>query len=130
MPGPLQLRMSEWDADSDRLDELSRHLRRELNQVDGAEVASMAGGVAPEGSRALDVVAVGGLVVTLLSSDALRAVVSTVRHWLSRGHDTTSRTVHLEIDGDVLELSDASDADQQRLVDAFVSRHSVRSASP
>ena len=58
-----------------------------------------------------------------MSSDALAAVVSTLRNWLSRGHSAT-QTVRLEVDGDVIDLSAASAADAQRLVDLFVSRHS------
>jgi len=48
--------------------------------------------------------------------------VSAIRKWLARG-EGTRRTVRLEIDGDALELSEASAADQERLVGLFVSRH-------
>jgi hypothetical protein len=48
--------------------------------------------------------------------------VSAIRKWLARG-EGTRRTVRLEIDGDALELSEASAADQERLVSLFVSRH-------
>lgn len=51
---------------------------------------------------------------------ALGAVVSAIRRWLGRGG---RRTVRLEIDGDVLELSEATAEDQDRLVAFFVSRH-------
>jgi hypothetical protein len=37
----------------------------------------------------------------------------------------TRRTVRLELDGDALELSQASAADQQRLIELFVSRHTT-----
>jgi hypothetical protein len=53
--------------------------------------------------------------------------VDAVRHWLTRGGGVR-RTVKLEIGGDVLELSEASTADQQRLIDMFVSRHSPADA--
>ena len=80
-------------------------------------------GEPPPGARAFDVIAVGGLLVTLgRSAEGLRAVVQAVRGWLARGQGTR-RTVRLEIGGDVLELSEATAADQQRLVDVFVSRH-------
>jgi hypothetical protein len=51
-------------------------------------------------------------------------VVSAVRDWLRRA-DEPSRTVRLELDGDVLELSQASMADQDRLVELFISRHTA-----
>ncbi|HEY5248747.1 MAG TPA: hypothetical protein VIJ15_09915 [Dermatophilaceae bacterium] len=79
-------------------------------------------GQAPPGTRALDLVAVGGLVVSVVSSDALRAVVATVRGWLSRGQSTT-HGVRLEIDGDAIDLSAASTAEQERLIDMFVTKH-------
>jgi hypothetical protein len=70
-------------------------------------------------------VAVAELLVTLgRSAEGLRAVVLAVRRWLSRS-DGVRRTVRLEIGGDVLELSEASLTDQQRLVDVFVERHAV-----
>jgi hypothetical protein len=73
----------------------------------------------------LDVAAVGGLLVSLSSSAAgLRAVVAAVRNWLARG-EGTRRTVRLEIGGDVLELSEATVADQDRLVDLFAGRHAA-----
>jgi hypothetical protein len=49
-------------------------------------------------------------------------VVATVRGWLRRAPEQT-RTVRLELDGDVLELSGASSQDQERLVELFLSRH-------
>ena len=79
-------------------------------------------GETPPDARAFDVVAVGGLVVSLINSDALRAVVATVRNWLSRGQSTT-HAVRLEIDGDAIDLSAASTAEQERLIEVFVTRH-------
>jgi hypothetical protein len=58
----------------------------------------------------------------------LRAVVLAVRNWLARGQGVR-RTVRLEIGGEVLELSEATAAEQQRLVDLFVSRHAAGEGS-
>jgi hypothetical protein len=49
-------------------------------------------------------------------------VVSAVTEWLGRGGGTR-RTVRLELAGDALELSQASEADQARLIELFVARH-------
>ena len=101
------------------------HIRQELLQLDVEDVTSLRGGEPPPGSRAFDVVAVGGLLITLSrSADGLRAVVLAVRKWLARG-EGTRRTVRLEVGGDALELSEATAADQQRLLDLIVSRHAV-----
>jgi hypothetical protein len=39
------------------------------------------------------------------------------------GGDGVRRTVKIELDGDTLELSEVSAAEQDRLVDLFVRRH-------
>lgn len=71
-------------------------------------------------------VAVGGLLINLgRYAGGLRAVVSAIKTWLARG-DGVRRTVRLEIGGDVLELSEATAADQGRLVALFVNRHATR----
>jgi hypothetical protein len=80
-------------------------------------------GAAPPGARVAGVAAVGTLLVALgQSAEGLRSVVSAIRDWLRRG-DGTRRTVRLELGGDALVLSQASAADQERLIELFVSRH-------
>jgi len=122
----LRLHLSEDGADPERLDSLTGFLREELLVLDVEDVRSVPTGEPPPGSRAFDVVAVGGLLVALgRSAEGLRSVVLTIRNWLARGQGTR-RTVRLEIGDDVLELSEATTSDQQRLIDLFVSRHAAR----
>jgi hypothetical protein len=121
----LSLELAEDGADAERLAELTGFLRQELLALDVEDVIAPRVGEAPPGARAFDAVAVGGLLVTLgRSLGAVRAVVSVVRKWLARGAGAP-RTVRLEIAGDVLELSGATAADQQRLIDLFVARHAT-----
>jgi hypothetical protein len=121
----LRVQLDEKGADDQRLDILTGYLRRELLAFDVQDVTTPSGGTPPPGSRAVDMAAIGGLLVTLgKSTDGLRAVVAAVRNWLARD-STATRSVRLEIGGDVLELSDATVADQDRLVALFISRHSV-----
>jgi hypothetical protein len=125
MAGELRVQLAEDGADAERLDALTGYLRRELLQLDVEDVRALPGGEPPPGARVFDVIAVGGLLVTLSSSaEGLRAVVSAVRKWLTHG-EGTRRTVRMEIDGDVLELSEATAADQGRLIEVFVSRHAA-----
>jgi hypothetical protein len=125
----LRVRLDEDGANDERLDALAGYLRNELIQLDVEEVTALRIGEPPEGSRAIDLVAAGGLLVTLSqSAERLRAVVSAISSWLRRGGG--QRTVRLEIGGDSLELSGASEADQQRLIELFVSRHSSTGSSP
>lgn len=122
MDGILQIQLSEEGADAERLDTLTGYLRQELLDLDTGQVSPLRVGEAPAGARAFDVVAVGGLVVSLVNSETLRAVVAQVKNWLFRG-PSTAHAVRLEIDGDAIDLSAASTAEQERLIELFVTRH-------
>lgn len=125
MQGELRLHLSEDGADAARLDTLTGYLRQELRRLDVEDVTALRAGPPPPGSRAFDVVAVGGLLVALgETAGGLSAVVSSIRAWLARGQGVR-RTVRLELGGDVLELSEATAADQEQLVGLFISRHSA-----
>jgi hypothetical protein len=125
MGGELHLQLSEDGADAERLAVLTGYLRAELLQLDVEDVTALQVGEPPPGSRAFGVATVGALLIALgQSAEGLRSVVSAIKDWLRRG-DGTRRTVRLELNGDALELSQASSADQQRLIELFVSRHST-----
>ena len=123
MAEDLRLHMSEDGADDARLAELAGYLRAELLQLDVENVTALPGGDVPAGTRAFGVAEISGLLVSLgQSADGLRSVVSAIIAWIRRG-DGARRTVRLELDGDALELSHASAADQDRLIALFVGRH-------
>jgi NAD(P)H-hydrate repair Nnr-like enzyme with NAD(P)H-hydrate dehydratase domain len=123
MDGEVRLQLFEDGADAERLDVLTGYVRRDLLQLDVEDVSRTQAGNVPPGARAIDVVALGGLVVSLgRTATGLKAVVAVVRRWLSGG-DGVRRTVKIVIDGDALELSEVSAAEQDRLVDLFVRRH-------
>lgn len=124
MAGEVRVHLSELGADAERQSDLARLLREELLHLDVEDVRPLTTGSAPPGARGLDVADVGSLLVALgQSANGLRAVITTVTSWLSRGD--VSRSVRLELDGDVLEISRASKADEARLVDLFVQRHTA-----
>jgi len=123
MDEELRLHLTEEGADADQLDELTGSLRQELLQLDVDDVTKIAPGESPPGARGLDAVTAGGLLVAVGSAaHGLSAVISVARAWLARG-GRSHREVRLDIDGDVLNLSQTSEADQERLVDLFISRH-------
>ncbi len=123
MDGDLRVLLYEDGADPERLDTLTGHLRRELDQLDVDAVRPLPAGQAPAGTRGLDAATVGGLLVALgQSATALAAVVTAVRGWLARSPGP-ARSVRIELGGDVLELSQVSAAEQDRLVELFLRRH-------
>jgi hypothetical protein len=125
MGSEVRLHLSEDGAGVERIEALTGLLRRELLQLDVDDVAALRAGAPPAGARSFDVAVVGGLLVSLTESAAgLSGVVAAIRGWLSRGGGTR-RTVRIEIGGDVLELSEASAREQERLVGLFLSRHGV-----
>jgi hypothetical protein len=125
MVGELHLQIAEEGADAERLAVLAGYLRAELLQLDVEDVSTPQAGEAPPGARVVGAAAIGALLVTLgQSAEGLRSVVSVIGEWLRRGQGTR-RTVRLELDGDALELGQASAADQARLIELFVSRHAA-----
>ncbi|GLH99566.1 hypothetical protein [Phytohabitans aurantiacus] len=130
MTRQLNLQLGEDGASAERLDTLTGYLRQELLDLDVDDVRRAQGGAAPPGTRAVDIMALGGLVVTLgRTAGGLKDVVAAVRRWLARG-DGVRRTVKIEIDGDTLELSEVSATEQDRLITLFVSRHARDEVDP
>lgn len=119
----LRVQLTEEGADAERLDTLTSFLRQELLRLDVAAVTRIPAGEPPSASRGVGAVAVDGLLVGLGSAaKGLAAVISAIQSWLSRGAGG-HRHVRLEIAGDVLELSEATTADQVRLIELFISEH-------
>jgi hypothetical protein len=119
MADHLVVSLDEGGADAERLEQLTLALRRELLQLEIDDVEPVRTGPAPEGTRALDVTAVGALLVTLTSSAAaLASVVDTVRGWLNQG--SQGRSVELTIGDKTLKLTGASDEQQEQLVREFL----------
>jgi hypothetical protein len=126
--GGLRLQVLEEGADGGRLALLAGYLRAELLRLDVEDVTVPLASEMPPGARGGAAGAVGALLITLgQSAEGLRSVVSVIGDWLRRGQQA-GRAVRLELDGDVLELSQASAADQGRLIELFVSRHAGRGA--
>jgi hypothetical protein len=125
MDEQLRLQLSEQGADAERLAVLAGYLRAELLRLDVVDVRALPAGEVPAGARAFGADTVGALLVALgQSAEGLQSVVSVIRDWLRRGKGT-GRSVRLELGGDALELSQASAADQERLIELFIRRHAA-----
>lgn len=110
------------DADPEEVAEATLRLRRELLDLD-ATVELARAGEPPPGARAVELAALGTLMLTIAQPDLLAAVVTAVKSW--RG-SAQHRSVRLELDGDVLELTGVSTSEQRRLADAWLRRHQGR----
>jgi hypothetical protein len=111
------------DGDDGEAAEAALQLRRELLDLDVEAVEPQRAGVPPAGTRAVDLAALGGLIVTFARSALLPDVLAAVRSWLSRSQ---SRSIKLELGGDVLELTGMSSAEQRRLADEWLRRQERR----
>lgn len=79
------------DADPAEMDALTRALRAEILEVDEVDrVEQASAGPAPEGSKALDVAAIGALVVGVAPGvQAVAKVIEVVRSWLANRSPST-----------------------------------------
>lgn len=108
------------DADAEEVATATLQLRRELLDLDVDTVELPSAGEPPPGTRAIELAAVGALVVTVARSQLLSSVLATVRAWLAA---SPRRSIRLELGGDVLELNGLSGAEQRRLADEWLRRH-------
>jgi hypothetical protein len=113
------------DADAEELAQLAYRLRAELLDLDVDAVRSAIRDEAPEDAKGVGLQAAGELMVGLTASpEVLASIIDTVRSWLGRNR---ARSVKLTLDGDALEVSGVSSAEQERLIDLWVTRHAPRS---
>lgn len=116
----LQLDLDDRD-DAEELDALTAGLRGQLLQLDVESVERAEGPPPPPGARAAEATSLGTLLVTLTSTpELLRAVVGTVRAWLSR---SAARSVKLKLGDSELEVRGISSEQQERLIADWISSH-------
>ena len=129
MDTPLQIFLSEEGVEADRLDGLAGYLRQELLQLDVEEVTTIPSADPPAGARGFEAAEAGALLVSMGPSiTVLRQVLTTVWDWWRRSRSRP--TIRLEMDGDVLEFSEASPAQLDKSFELFISRHSRNEATP
>ncbi|WP_405725895.1 hypothetical protein OG607_21750 [Streptomyces sp. NBC_01537] len=113
------------EADPEAAERSVWRLRGEIEELDVESVRPVAVGEVPEGAKGgADVVTAGAVIVALSASGGvLPGLVSVVNDWL--GRQSARHRVSVTIDGDTIELERASDAERQRLIDAYVRRHNT-----
>jgi len=116
----LHVRVEEAGADNDRLDGLTQSLRRELLATDVDAVDQVSDGPAPPGTRGLDAVTIGSLMVAVTSSTlAATQAINTIRGWVSR--NSKDCKVKISVGDSTLTLAGAPTAEQQHLLTEFLS---------
>jgi hypothetical protein len=109
------------DADREELVALAVRLREWLLPVGVESVGFVAAGPAPSGTRSAGVFVAGVLTVLFArSSELLGKLVDVVQSWLS---SSGARSVRLELDGDVLEVTGITRGDQRELIQIWIDRH-------
>jgi len=101
---------------------MATQLRRELLELDIISASQPPARETPAGAKGAGG-ELGELIVTLARAPGLlAAVVKTVQSWLS---GLGRRSVRLELDGDVLEVTAVSSRQQQELIQVWIQRHAV-----
>jgi Effector Associated Constant Component 1 len=130
MNAPLAVEVAAPGADNEELDELTAQLREELLGLDVDDVVRAPGGPAPDGTRALDVAAIGALVVLATqSADLVTSVLGTIHAWLSRRSEPGC-SVRVTIGERTIELTSASTDQQERLVAEFIRATQAETRGP
>jgi hypothetical protein len=108
------------NGDQDELMEVTDRLRAELLELDVASVDPISEATAPEHAKGLATLA-GWLVVQFGTVSGLRAVVDAVRGWAAR----TNREVEVSLGGEVLKVTGATSAQQEKIIDAWLARYAA-----
>lgn len=123
MPAQLTtVRISVRDpsADPTEVERLTQLLRGQLLDLDVEDVQPEVKEGAPAGAKAIELVQLGTLLVTLAkSSGLLSQVVELVRSWISRHGELA---VCLEVGDAKLTVTGASAEERRQLIDAWITR--------
>ena len=115
----ILLRIDELGADPQRIHELTGALQNDLLTRGVQDAQPVYRDDTAVGARGFQWESLGMLLVSIQgSAQALLQLVTVVRTWLKRGG--SPRTVELTIGESTLRLSDASEDQQERLIDEFV----------
>ncbi|MFC4013667.1 hypothetical protein ACFOY2_41005 [Nonomuraea purpurea] len=110
------------DFEPEEIDEETASLAQSLSPL-GTVVGTTTSARDPAGAKGIEVV-IGVLMLTVTASrQLLENVVAVVKAWTER---SSARSVVIEFAGDRLEITGASAADLDRLIELFVDRHTTR----
>lgn len=109
------------EADVKELAELTKRLQRELLKLDIEAVDFASAAEVPVRAKSGEPVTWGMLLLTLAAAGGvLTTIINVLQDWLTRQE---KRSLTLEIGGDKLQVTGISSEEQQRLINAWLSRH-------
>jgi hypothetical protein len=86
--GELRVEISATDTTIDDIDRMTRQLLSELKELDVESAALAKGDPSPSGTKSVDTVTAGSIIVSLLPT-VLPAMVELVQAWATSGHGRT-----------------------------------------
>ena len=108
------------EVDNEKLEQVTRDLRKELMELDVENVDFETVGEAPKDAKG-DVITFGTLLMTLVTSGGvLTSVFNTLQSWLTR-HERSK--IIIEEDGDKFEVTGNPSQEQQKMFYAWINRH-------
>ncbi|MBN1235278.1 MAG: hypothetical protein JW999_04420 [Methanotrichaceae archaeon] len=109
------------EIDDKEMERLTRQLQKELEELNVDSVAlAPEGQKPPEGSKAIQLATLGQLLVMFSQAGGVLPALINLLQFRFVGKDCS---IKLKIGDDELELKDASDETQERLLDAWLDRH-------
>jgi hypothetical protein len=124
MAEDMRVDLYDEELDPAEVEELTLALRRELMEIDEVDtVTAAAAGPAPPGSRAIELMALGSLIVAAKPTiETIARVVGVLRGWLkarSAAQANPRATLRITVNGQTLELT-PTEEQQDTLVREFV----------
>jgi hypothetical protein len=110
--------LPEQDEDAGEFVPLLAQLWAELEELDDAVLENFPGTELPSGAKG--VVSIGGLLAGV-PLDKAKAFINVLWQWASR----TGRTIEASIDGDTIKITQASKDQQDRVIEAWLARHTA-----
>jgi hypothetical protein len=101
-------------------DQAVRRLRDEIARCGVEEVCRVRARSGMIGAKGPGMDTVGQLVITLAGSSVLASIVAVLKSWIERDG---RRTAEVQVGDDTLKLTNVSDHERDRLVEAFLARH-------
>lgn len=109
---------------AEETEDSSRLLRDQLLETSGTSVEYIPDGHVPDGTRVVDPITIGALLVTLAGSgSALTALIETVKEWLGRN---STHTVTLEAqNGSKITITGQQSAEDKELLEKWTARNFI-----